>query len=221
MKSFNGLIFGSLLAALILQSGCGRVNDFFEREHALMPLKEQYFNGELDSREYRQKKKQLLEDMERAEARKKMEKRDAKIYHSEDSHTETMMEQDKMQAESSAEIMKEDDEIMAEAEPEMAPEPYVAPESYQVSPNITIDNAMLSRSIEQQKMGVTSSPAPVAPVQPVQPMQTAPVTSGGQEMISDSHDIRWKKDHDGAIIYEDKSVDELDKQVIQPGSTAN
>lgn len=65
MKRRNLFAWCSLLIALALLSGCAGVDRWWKREHALMPLKEQYWSGDLSWPEYRDKKRAVIEELER------------------------------------------------------------------------------------------------------------------------------------------------------------
>lgn len=217
MKSFNRIALG-LIAGSLLVSGCQSVDHWWKREHALMPLKEQYWNGELSYAEYRDRKQALIADMEATDyktpAEYKQQLRDAIDNHHANKQKAAMdakedaaviLEQDNAMIQSTTMAPTTKAEVQGDAramEDEMAPT------------NSEIDYGLLSRGIKK----ADSSTTPVAPVTPVaepsRAMESAPVTSSGQEMITDSDQVKWTKDGD-QVIYEDPKSDELAEQEIK------
>ncbi|WP_269540766.1 hypothetical protein [Cerasicoccus fimbriatus] len=201
MNSFYGITLGVLAGSLFL-SGCKGVNNWFEREHELMPLKEQYFNGELSWNEYREKKELLLEDLERREYHEKLkDKREAERM-ANDTHTVNHMVEEKTEKEVNDAVLAEDNAIIYEK-----PEPVVSPEPESQSAD-AIDMGLLSRSIKTKDTPKTGRDTGIV-------LTSEPTVAPGEELITDSKDVKWTKGKDGVVTYEDPKGAEMVEQIIQ------
>lgn len=211
MKSFNGIALGIVISSLLL-SGCKGVDNWWKREHALKPLKEQYWNGELSWTEYRAKKEALIDDLERRDYRTPEEH--AKVVREKlDSHAVNVQAEAMAEKEDDEIVLRQDEAMIADTEKIPTTKAEViadarAENDSEAPTEDEIDYNMLSRSVEGSNRPRAAATAPT----------TRPVTTSGEETITDSKDIRWKKSHDGTIIYEDPKKDELPKQVIRDGS---
>jgi len=240
MKSFNRIALGTLFASLFLLSGCEGVDRWAKREQALKPLKEQYYNGELSWNEYRVKKQALIADMERTDYMTPYEHKQA-LREAIDSHNTNLQYKRKANEEDSEITLKQDEAMIKDSE--MAPtseadvegmaraeEATEAPSNDMVRAQADIDYGMLSRSIKSdstpRNSGITLSsppreaqptttPAPATVPAPAVAPATAASSSSSNEMVTDSDAVKWKKDHDGTIIYEDPTKDALPEQQVK------
>lgn len=233
MKSFNGIALGLGLGALFL-SGCQGVNEWWAREHALKPLKEQYWNGELSWNEYRDKKEALIADLEQngysdqgditASLREAIDNhhtnREAAA-RSEKAEDAIILKQDEAMIQDSEQMPTTESQVEGMAAAETATE---APTHEMLEEQQEIDFGMLSRSIKNNSDSAASStvaPAPAAepaamPMgEPARAQEAAPVPTTGQEVVTDSTQVKWKKQADGTVIYEDPTADALEEQVVE------
>ncbi|WP_309397775.1 hypothetical protein [Cerasicoccus maritimus] len=199
MNSFNGITLG-VLAGSLLFTGCA-LNNYMEKEHALKPLKEQLFSGEITRREYRDKKELLLQDYERKKDAMGMAARRDALRPVEDVHTVEPILEEKAEKADDAAIMAEDEKIIEEP-PMEAVEPTKPMVEEPTKPTGTIDYGLLSRSIKAKDTPAASA-------------TTEPVMVGGEELVTDSKDVKWTKGSDGKVIYEDPRGAEMVEQLIQ------
>ncbi|GHC11374.1 hypothetical protein [Cerasicoccus arenae] len=218
MKSFHGIAFGILLTALCF-SGCTGVNNWWKREHALKPLKEQYWNGELSWPEYREKKKALIAQLERTGYKTPDDMAIALREAKGDTHTVNASAEKYTEEKSDAAQLVVDNKMIKEYEETVIdiPPPPPPPPAAKAG---AIDYGMLSRSMKSSSgssrdTGIVLKPAPAPTPVPV----TAPAPAPGVEMITDSNDIKWTKDRDGVVTYQNPRDDELRRPVIKSGST--
>ncbi|WP_309383570.1 hypothetical protein [Cerasicoccus frondis] len=195
MNSFNGITLG-ILAGSLLFAGCKGVSNWAEKEHELKPLKEQYFNGELSWSEYRQKKRVLVEDIERRQYRATMDERREALRAAQDSHTVSHVEEAQLEKIMDEETLAADNQMLKEDLESPAPAPA------KPAASSSIDYGLLSRSIKSKD----SSTAAAA---------STPTIASGEELITDSKDIKWTKDKDGVVTYEDPKGAAMVEQVIK------
>lgn len=217
MKSFNGIALGIVIGSLFM-SGCTGIDRWWQREHALMPLKEQYWNGELSYHEYREKKEALVASLEATDYMTMTEYKKA-LREAKDSKT-TQRQKVKMDNAEDAEIILKQDDARIE-KMEQAPTTSAevegdakAMEAEMAPTNAEINAQMLSNSIKRNS--APSAPQPMveytAPEVVVE--STAPVVEV-EEYVTDSADIRWTKNSDGTVTYQDTEDDELKEQEVK------
>ncbi|MGE9296372.1 MAG: hypothetical protein ACQKBV_08825 [Puniceicoccales bacterium] len=194
MKSFNVLISGTLLASLAFFSGCEGVNNWWKREHALKPLKEQYWNGELSWNEYREKKKVLVAELERRNYQTPAEIREAVRSQGADEHSENMQCEKAEACESDAAILAEDNKLIKDAETEA----YV---------------------YDEPTAPVTTQPT-VVEAMPMAPDSPKTTVTSTVESVTDSKQVNWVRNPDGSITYKTSpSAQALSSQVVTSGQS--
>jgi len=196
MNKNHGLILGTLIALLVLFSGCEGVDNWWKREHALKPLKERYWNGELSWNEYRSEKKALIAELERrnyqtpgevAEAKAEALRNQAADEHSESGLAESI------RSTTSDDILLEQDEAMIK-QTETAAFVYDEPAAPARAP--------------------TYAPASA----PASSNTTVPGSATSGEMITDGRDLGWVRNPDGSITYTTSpATAALSEQQVTPG----
>jgi len=197
MKKINGLILGTLLATLFVFSGCETVDHWWKREHALKPLKEQYWNGELTWNEYRAKKEALIADLEVRGYQTRPEMDEALREQGADVHTENAQAAKKREEASDEVVLRQDEAMIRDTETE---------------------------DFERKQAEEMATVQPAASTEPaIKPMQTAPVTSAPsasvRENVTDSNAVNWTRNPDGTVTYRDQNAVALPEQRVSPGTS--